>query len=128
VTPQKILIVDDDILSIATLTQILLQNGYQVLHAEDRDHAVRIAQRSRLDMIICNAENKKVDAVQFLKFVRQVPQARGAAILVLTERREMLEGEPGLLGPKQFLIKPYTREQLAIAVQENLRHGHAAKK
>ena len=75
-TPQKILIVDDDILSIATLTQILLQNGYQVLHAEDRDHAVRIAQRSRLDMIICNAENKKVDAVQFLKFVRQVPQAR----------------------------------------------------
>jgi CheY-like chemotaxis protein len=122
VTPKKILIVDDDILNTATLTQILLQNGYQVLHAEDRDHAVRLAQKSTPDMIICNAENKKLDALQFVKFVQQVPQTRGAAILVLTERREMLEGEPGLLGPKQFLMKPFTREQLAIAVQENLKH------
>jgi CheY-like chemotaxis protein len=128
VTSQKILIVDDDILSIATLTQILLQNGYEVLHAEDREHAVKLAQRSHPDMIICNAENKKVDAVEYLKLVREAPQTRGAAILVLTERREMLEGEPGLLGPRQFLIKPFTREQLAIAVQENFRHGHATNK
>jgi PleD family two-component response regulator len=128
VTPKKILIVDDDVLSIATLTQILLQNGYEVLHAEDKDRAAKLAQKNRPDMIICNAESTKVDALQFLKLVRQSPQTRGAAILVLTERREMLAGEPGLLGPRQFLVKPYTREQLAIAVQENLKHAQTMKK
>jgi CheY-like chemotaxis protein len=128
VTSKKILIVDDDILNIATLTQILLQNGYQVLHAEDKDHAVRLAQKSTPDMIICNAENTKVDALQFLKLVRQLPQTRRAAILVLTGRREMLEGEPSLLGPRQYLMKPFTREQLAIAVQENLKHSQVGRK
>ena len=126
-TPKKILIVDDDLLSIATLTQILLQNGYEVLHAEDKDRAAKVARKSRPDMIICNAESKKVDALEFLKFVRQAPQTRGAAILILTERREILAGEPGLLGPRQFLVKPFTREQLAIAVQENLKHRHTTK-
>jgi DNA-binding response OmpR family regulator len=128
VTPKKILIVDDDLLSTATLTQILLQNGYEVLHAENKDRAVRVAQKSRPDMIICNAESKKLDAHQFLELVRQAPQTRGASILILTERRETLEREHGLLGPRQFLMKPFTREQLAIAVQENLRHSHARQK
>ena len=127
-TSQKILIVDDDILSTATLIQILIENGYEVLHAEDKDRAVRVLQKSRPDMIICNAESKKVDALELLKFVRQAPQTRGAAFLILTERREMLAGEPSLLGPKQFLMKPYTREQVAIAVQENLKHSQSRQK
>jgi PleD family two-component response regulator len=125
VPPQKILIVDDDVLNAATLTQILLQNGYEVFHAEDKDHAVKVAQKFRPDMIICNVESKNVDALQTMKLLRQYPQTRGAAILVLTERREMVAGEPGLLGPRQFLMKPFTREQLAIAVQENLKHRPA---
>jgi PleD family two-component response regulator len=121
--PRKILIVDDDVLSIATLTQILLQNGYEVLHAEDGDHAVTIAQKSRPDMIICNAESKTVDVIEFLKSVHEAPQTRGAAILILTDNRYMLAGQPVLLGPKRYLMKPYTREQLAIAVQENLKQS-----
>ena len=120
--PRKILIVDDDLHSIATLTQILLQNGYEVLHAEDNDRAAKIARLSRPDMIICNADSKKVNALQFLKLMREGLQTRNAAILVLTEQREILEQEPGLLAPAQLLMRPFTREQLAIAVQENLRH------
>ncbi len=123
-SPGKILIVDDDVLSVATLTQILLQNGYEVLHAPEKEHAVKVAQKSRPDMIIYNAESNRVDVLQFLKFMHQVPQTRDAAVLILTERREMLAVEPGLLGPRQFLVKPFTREQLAIAVQENLKHRH----
>jgi len=128
VPPKKILIVDDDVLNAATMTQILLQNGYEVFHAEDKHHAVKVAQKFRPDMIICNAESKKADALQTMKLLRQWPQTRGAAVLVLTERREMLTGEPGLLGPRQFLVKPFTREQLAIAVQENLRHRQTRQK
>jgi PleD family two-component response regulator len=128
VTPKKILIVDDDILNTVTMTQILLQNGYEVSHARDKDHAIKVAQKFRPDMIICDAENKEVDALQFLKLVRQAPQTHRAAVLVLTGRREMFAGEPGLLGPRQFLMKPFTREQLAIAVQENLKHSRSKPK
>jgi CheY-like chemotaxis protein len=126
-TPPKILIVDDDVLTTATLTQILLQNGYQVLHAEENAGAVKLAIRSRPDMVICDAESTKVNAQEFVKFIRRAPQTRRTAILLLTGRREMLSGEPGLLGPRQYLVKPFTREQVAIAVQENLRHRQSGK-
>jgi CheY-like chemotaxis protein len=128
VPPKKILIVDDDLLTAATLTQILLQNGYQVFHAEDEAGASKMAQKSKPDMIICNAESTKVDAPRLVKTIRMVPQTRAAAILLLTGSREKLAGEPGLLGPRQFLMKPFTREQVAIAVQENLKPKHTGKK
>lgn len=40
--PKKILIVDDDLLSIATMAQTLLRNGYQVVHATDEDRAFKV--------------------------------------------------------------------------------------
>lgn len=128
VNPKKILIVDDDLVSFATISQILLQNGYGVLHAEDEEHALRAAKKSRPDLIICNAESRKLDVLQLVKAVWQAPQIRGTPVLFLTESPELTWAGPGLLGPKQYLRKPFTREQLAIAVQENLRHLQAKRK
>jgi CRP/FNR family transcriptional regulator, polysaccharide utilization system transcription regulator len=128
VAPKRILIVDDDVLNTVTMTQILLRNGYEVLHAENKDHAINVAKKNKPDMIICNAENKQVDMLQVMKHMQQSPHTRGAAILVLIGHREQFAGEPGLLGPRQCLMKPFTREQLAIAVQENLKLSQVRKK
>lgn len=121
VDPKKILIVDDDLANVATISQILLQNRYGVLHAEDEEHALRATKKSRPDLIICNADISKLDVLQLVKAVRQTPQIRGTPVLFLTESRELTWAGPDLLGPKQYLRKPFTREQLAIAVQENLK-------
>lgn len=128
VASKKILIVDDDLRTIATIAQILLENGYQVLHAEDKDRAARVALNSRPDLIICNAESKTLDALQLLKTVRQAPHMRRTSVLFLTDSAELLEAAPGVVGPKQYLKKPYTREQLTIAVQENLKYAPAKRK
>jgi len=128
VASKKILIVDDDLRNIATIAQILLANGYQVLHAEDKDRAAKVALHSRPDLIICNAESKTLDALQLLKTVRQAPHMRRISVLFLTDSAELLEAAPGVVGPKQYLKKPYTREQLTIAVQENLKYAPAKRK
>jgi CheY-like chemotaxis protein len=128
VASKKILIVDDDLRNIATIAQILLENGYQVLHAEDKDRAAKVALNSRPDLIICNAESKTLDALQLLKTVRQAPHMRRISVLFLTDSAELLEAAPGVVGPKQYLKKPYTREQLTIAVQENLKYAPAKRK
>ena len=121
VDPKKILIVDDDLANVAAITQILLRNGYDVLHEEDEQRVVRTAKKSRPDLIICNAESRKLDAFRMVKAVCQAPRMRGTPVLFLTESRELTWAGPDLLGPKQYLRKPFTREQLAIAVQENLK-------
>ena len=127
-TPKKILIVDDDLRNIATISQILLENGYRVLHAEDKDRAAKVARNSRPDLIICNAECRALDSLELLKTMRQAQQIRGISVLFLTDSEELLEAAPGVLSPKQYLRKPYTREQLTIAVEENLKHALAKRK
>jgi CheY-like chemotaxis protein len=127
-TPKKILIVDDDLRNIATISQVLLENGYRVLHAEDKDRAVKVARNSMPDLIICNAESKALDSLELLKTMRQAQQVRGISILFLTDSEELLGAIPGILFPKQYLRKPYTREQLTIAVQENLKYASAKRK
>jgi CheY-like chemotaxis protein len=119
--PKKILIVDDDVLSIATMAQTLLRNGYQVVHATDETKAFKVTKKDKPDLIICNAESKKLDVQQLLKSIQNVRPSRGIPFLLITESGESPNHEPGILGPKQHLTRPFTREQLTIAVQENLK-------
>jgi PleD family two-component response regulator len=119
--PKKILIVDDDLLKIASIEQALLRDGYQVIWAQDEDRALKATKKSKPDLIVCNAESEKLDAVRFLKTLQQTVQTRGISLLFITESQQQLQKETGILGPKNFIAKTFTREQLAIAVYENLK-------
>ncbi len=119
--PKKILIVDDDVLSIATMAQTLVRNGYQVVHTTDEERAFKATKRDRPDLIICNYESKKLDVRQLLRSIRSVRPSQGIPLLLITESQESLIEDPVIPGPRQHLSKPFTREQLTIAVQENLK-------
>lgn len=125
---KKILVVDDDLLTIATISQTLLRNGYQVFHATDEEHAFKTTKKDKPDLIICNFESTKLDAVQLFRTVRQTPQTRGVPFLFITKTQQMPDEEAGILGPKNNLIRPFTREQLTIAVQENLKRLQPKRK
>jgi PleD family two-component response regulator len=75
--PKKTLIVDDDILSIATMAQALLQNGYQVVHTRDEDRAFKAAKKDKPDLIICSYESEKLDVRQLLKSIHNVRPSQG---------------------------------------------------
>ena len=117
---KKILIVDDDLLSIATMSQTLLRNRYQVVHATDEERAFKSTKKEKPDLIICNYESKKLDVKQLLKSIQNVRSSHGIPFIMITESRESLNDEPGILDPKQHLNRPFTREQLTIAVQDTL--------
>ena len=119
--PKKILIVDDDVLSIATMAQTLLRNGYQIVHATDEAKAFKMTKKDKPDLIICNYESKKLDVRQLLKSIQNVRPSRGIPLLLISESGQSPTEEPEILGPKQHLNRPFTREQLTIAVQENLK-------
>ena len=127
-TPKKILIVDNDLRHMATIAQILLENGYQVLHAGDKDGAAKVARKSRPDLILCNVEGETLGSLRLMRTMRQAAQMRGISFLFLADSEELLEAPPVVLGPKHYLKKPYTRSQLAIAVQENLKYAPAKRK
>jgi PleD family two-component response regulator len=119
--PKKILVVDDNRHEMLTLTQILLLNGYQLSYALNESSALKLVRKTRPDLIICNAVDTKLDLAGFVKPLLSHEATRRIPILFIAKSSEQLHEQIEDLRSPHLLLKPYTREQLAISVQENLK-------
>ena len=118
--PKRILIVDDDLLSIANISQTLLRGGFQTIHATNRRGAIKSIRLDQPDLVIFNLDGRKFDAHQLLQSVKQEREVRGLPFLFLVESHRLPDPAPEILGPKQYLKKPFTREELTSAVHDHL--------
>ena len=116
----RILIIDDDLLSIANISQTLLLDGYQTIHATSQRGAIGAIRRDQPDLVICNLDGRKIDTHQLIQFVNAEREVRGIPFLFLVESHRMPDPAPEILGPKQYLKKPFTHEQLTSAVHDHL--------
>ncbi len=121
-TPKKILVVHDDRQEWATMSQILLLNGYQVSYAESKEQALKVAKKTRPDLVICSAGGTKLDVAEFLEALKSAPQTRNIPFLLVASSEDGLPARIGELHPNHILLRPFSREQLAIKVQKNLEH------
>jgi len=117
---KKILVVDEDLSTIANISQTLLRGGYVISHATDQQTALKVIKDERPDLIICNLDGQKFNARQLVSIVRQARALRSIPFLFVIESEQTPGQAPEILGPRQYLKRPFTREQLASAVQEHL--------
>lgn len=125
--PKKILIVDEDILNIVDLSRVLLRFGYVLSHATDQARAIQAVTQEKPDLIICPSIGKKLDTLQFVNSLQKLPWSRNIPFVFLIESGESSDQAPQILGPKQYLAKPFTSEELASAVQEQLSRRKARR-
>jgi CheY-like chemotaxis protein len=119
-TQKKILVVDEDLLSIAHISQTLLRGGYVLSHATDQQTALKAIKDGKPDLVICNLDGQKLDSRQLMNTVQRIRAFRTIPFLFVVDSRRDPAQTPDILGPKQYLKRPFTREQLASAVQERL--------
>jgi response regulator RpfG family c-di-GMP phosphodiesterase len=120
--PKKILIVNDNRQEMMTLSQVLLLNGYQLSYAENEAAAVKLVKKTKPDLIICNTVGTGLDIVGFCKTLQSGAETKRIRFLFIAESKEQLQEQLGEVHSQHLLPKPYTREQLAITVQKNLKH------
>jgi CheY-like chemotaxis protein len=119
-TQKRILVVDEDLLSIANISQTLLRGGFVISHATDHQTALKVIRDEKPDLIICNLDGRNLDSHQLVNTVQQSRAFRTIPFLFVVESQRDTARAPEILGPIQYLKKPFTREQLASAVQEHL--------
>ena len=117
---RKILVVDGDLLSIAHISQALLGDGYVLSHSTDLKTALQAVRNERPDLIICNLDGQHPDSCELASEVQQSEGFRAIPFLFLVGSPRDPAPAPEILGPKQYLSKPFTREQLTSAVQAHL--------
>jgi CheY-like chemotaxis protein len=121
---KRILIIDSDVFNVASISQMLLEKGYRILHATDQLKASKVLKKERPDLIICDLDGQTLDANVLMSTLQRMPRMRGIPFLFLARSRKLTDAAPDILGPKLYLTKPFTREQLAAAVEEHLKTGN----
>ena len=120
----KILLVEDDTITVNLLTRALNSQSYNVNTAGDGETALQLAQAYDYDLIVLDVLIPKLDGISLCRELRssgcQMP------ILLLTaldSRSNLVQGLEA--GADDYMVKPFNIEELMARIRALLRRGKA---
>lgn len=114
-----ILLVDDDEDIVSSMTAALTRRGYRVLQASDGKAALNILHGATPALIITDILMPEMDGFHFYKMLKNDPLLKDIAVLIMSGRGAM-EGSFRVLGVDDFIVKPFSPEDLFSKVAEIL--------
>ena len=115
-----VMVVDDNRFMRKRISQVLTENGYETVMAEDGEHAVQVYRSVRPDATLLDVTMPKKDGIEALTEIRQLdPAAKVIMLTALNQQSVMVQAVQ--LGAKDFLTKPVVPERLMAALQKVLR-------
>ena len=117
----KLLVIDDDHSVRVNLVELLEAEGFDVLSAKDGRSGVQLARQHLPDLIICDIMMPELDGYGVLEQLRQDPVTATTPFIFLTAKVERSDLRQGMnLGADDYLIKPFTRNELLTAISTRL--------
>lgn len=121
----KILIVDDELSIVEVVTLYLRRAGYEVTSAGDGNTALRLLAAELPDLVILDLMLPGVDG---LEITRRLRAEGDTPIIMLTARRAETDRIIGLeMGADDYVLKPFSPQELVSRVRAVLRRVQAAK-
>jgi DNA-binding response OmpR family regulator len=123
---QRVLVVEDERPMRTVLRDCLERQGYRVLVAEDGARALEIALRERPDLIVLDVMMPRLDGLAVCAELRRLE--RPVPVLMLTAKGTVEDRVRGLdVGADDYLVKPFSREELLARVRALLRRTTRGK-
>lgn len=114
---KKILVIDDAEFILESTSTLLKFEGYEVFTAPDGEEGVAAAKEHQPDLILCDISMPKLDGYGVLDQLRSNPETETTPFIFLTAFTEKSNMRTGMeKGADDFLVKPYTRDELIAAI------------
>ncbi len=115
----KILVVDDSPETLEMLRRTLTATGYGVFTASSVADAIRLLEKTTVDLIVTDLRMPKVSGLELVRHVRE--NHRDTEVMIITGYATV-EGavEAIKTGAEEYLAKPFTDEELFAAVGRSL--------
>jgi CheY-like chemotaxis protein/HAMP domain-containing protein len=111
---KKVLIVDDDVRNIFSLTAVLERHRMQVLSAENGKDAIDLLKKTPdVEIVLMDVMMPEMDGYEAMRAIRKLPQFKSLPIISLTakvmkgDREKCIEA-----GASDYIPKPVNTEQL----------------
>src|SRR5438093_475384 len=123
----RVVIADDDGLTLMVLRKILTGTGHQVVgEAGDGEQAVAVVRETKPDLCIFDIRMPKLEG---LEASRQVQQYHPTPVIILSAHTEAgLGSEAASVGAHAYLVKPFTAGQLKPAIELALANFETSRK
>ncbi len=120
--PEKIIYVIEDEPSIAEVVSLYLRRaGYQVQSAADGQAAQRMLEKHIPDLVVLDLMLPGIDGYTLTRWLRD---RSDVPIIMLTSRREEMDRIAGLeMGADDYMVKPFSPQELVSRVRAVLRRG-----
>lgn len=114
---KKILVIDDAEFILESTSTLLKFEGYEVETAVDGISGVNTAFEYQPDLILCDISMPGLDGYGVLDKIRSRPETSTTPFIFLTAFTEKSNMRAGMeKGADDFLVKPYTRDELIAAI------------
>jgi CheY-like chemotaxis protein len=120
---RKVLIVDDDIRNIFSLTGVLEQHDIQVLHAENgRDGIAMLDDTPDIDMVLMDVMMPDMDGYETMRHIRARERFRKLPMFAITAKAMKGDREKCIeAGASEYISKPVDVDQLVSMMRVWLR-------
>ncbi|MBI2862209.1 MAG: response regulator [Chloroflexi bacterium] len=121
----KILIVDDDASILHLATQVLRREGYEVTDAASAQDALLALTQERFDLVLADIVMPEMSGLELIQRARETNPNLAAMVITGYGTIEMAV-KSLKAGVLDFVVKPFTIDELRTAVEEALEHSRLA--
>jgi hypothetical protein len=111
---KKVLVVDDDVRNIFSLTSVLEEHGMDVLFAENgKDAIAKLESTEGVDLVLMDVMMPEMDGYETTRAIREQAKFRSLPIIALTAKAMKGDREKCIAaGASDYITKPVDTEQL----------------
>ena len=126
---KKILVIEDDKLSLNVIIKTLQRAGYEAVGAVSGASGIKVAKDYKPDLIISDIMMEEMDGYEALATIREQADTASIPFILMTGHASKQSMRHGMeLGADDYLAKPFQVEELLAAVDARLQKQKAVQK
>ncbi len=120
-TMYSVLLVDDEPNYLVVLSELLLDEGFEVFTASNGNEGLKIVEEVDLDLVITDMQMPGMDGFEFLDRIKQ--NTKDLPVIIITAFAEIDKAVEAMrLGAFSYLAKPFSNNELLINIQKAVQH------
>lgn len=123
---RKILAVDDNSISLATIEQEL-KKEYDIIPVNSGSRALQFLRREQADLILLDILMAQKDGLETLKEIREMERCKDIPVIMLTSKQDKATViQSSKLGIYDYVLKPFQGDDLRRRIERVLRENRPA--